>query len=280
MMEVSVAPEFKNIYMKILFFIITAVSIFSCRSTKQIEKVTAPKDSTNVVIIPVDSSEIIAKVVEDISANKINFKTFSAKIKVDAEDENGKQPEIVAQLRMIKDSAIWASISATFLNIEVYRVLITPTKVILLNKQDKIVQYRDLSFLQSVIELPVDFSTLQNILIGNPVFFPGEISAVKKQENMLMIFSAGEFFKQLLIVGEDSKLPLQSKLDDINVFRSRTANFRYGDYETIAGRNFATFRQIMVSEKNKLDLKLKYKQVEFDKDVNVTLNVPKNYSEK
>jgi phosphoribosylformylglycinamidine synthase len=34
---------------------------------------------------------------------------------------------------------------------------------------------------------------------------------------------------------------------------------------------------VSVSEKNKLDVKLNYKQYEFNKEVSITFNVPKNY---
>lgn len=265
---------------RIILLLFISATIFSCRSTKQINKVIAPKDSTNIVVIPIDSVGSVEHILEDIKANYIDFKTFSAKVKVEVEDKNGKQPDLTAQIRIIKDSAIWISISATFLNIEVYRLLITPQKVILLNKQDKVVQYRDLIFLQEVIEIPFDFKTMQDLLVGNPVFFTDEITSIKKQDNLILISSLGKYFKHLLTASNDTKLILQSKLDDVDINKNTTTTIKYGDYEIFAGRQIATFRQIMISEKNKLDVKMKYKQVEFDKDVSVVLNVPKNYTEK
>ena len=254
--------------------------IFSCRSTKQISKVISPKDSTNIVLIPIDSLGNSKEILNEISSHYINFETFSAKIKVEAEDKNGKQPDLIAQVRIIKDSAIWISISATFLNIEVYRLLITPSKVILLNKQDKIVQYRDLDYLSEVIQIPVDFKTMQDLLVGNPVFFPEEITSIKKQDNLILISSSGEYFKHLLTASNDTKLIQQSKLDDVGLNKNSTTTIKYSDYENFAGRLVATSRQIIISEKNKLDVKMKYKQVEFDKDLNVVLNIPRNYTEK
>ena len=233
-----------------------------------------------MVVIPIDSVVNVANVLEDIRSNFIDFKTFSAKIKVDVEDKNGKQPDLIAQVRIIKDSAIWISISATFLNIEVYRVLITPYKVTLLNKQDKVVQYRNLDFLREVIEIPFDFTTMQNLLVGNPVFFPNEITSIKKLDNLIMISSLGPFFKHLLTAANDTKLIIQSKLDDVDLNKNSTTTIKYSVYETFAGRHVATFRQIIISEKNKLDIKMKYKQVEFDKDLSVVLNVPRNFTEK
>ena len=71
---------------------------------------------------------------EELAKKHIDFRSFSAKIKLDIEDSKGKKPDLLANVRMIKDSAIWISISATILNVEVFRVIYTKDSVILLNK--------------------------------------------------------------------------------------------------------------------------------------------------
>ena len=70
---------------------------------------------------------------------------------------------------------------------------------------------------------------------------------------------------------------MHSKLDDLDVARNRTADITYGDYENKSGFDFSTYREITVSEKNKLDIRLNYKQYEFNKDLSVSFRVPKNY---
>jgi len=118
---------------------IFASSVVSCRTTKNINKVIAPKDTTDLMVnkSAEDSLKIVNATIDQLNAHYIDFKTFSAKIKVDVTDSKGKQPDITAIVRILKDSAIWISLSATFLNIEVYRVLIKKDSVILLNKQAK-----------------------------------------------------------------------------------------------------------------------------------------------
>ena len=101
----------------IVFFAILIFSVSSCRTVKQINKAIAPKDSTAVVIIDqskVDSLLMIKRTIENLNRNYIDFKTFNAKIKVDYQDNNGKQPDVTAIVRMIKDSAIWISLTASF----------------------------------------------------------------------------------------------------------------------------------------------------------------------
>ena len=154
------------------FFLVNIVNI-GCRTTRKINKAIAPKDTTSIMInkSAADSAAFVNEAMQQFRNRRIEFKTFSAKIKVEIEDSKGKQPDITAVVRIIKDSTIWISLSATFLNIEVYRVRITKDSVILLNKQNKEVQFRSLDFLQDVTEIPFDFKTVQDLLVGNPVFY-------------------------------------------------------------------------------------------------------------
>ena len=141
---VSATPELNNIEMKRAFLIVCIILslLISCRSTKQINKVIAPKDSTlNVNDVVKDSALMqLNKDLLEFKKHYIDFNTFSAKIKADVETSKEKLPDLTAVVRIQKDKAIWMSVSATFLNIEVYRVYITPDSVILLNKKDKEVQ--------------------------------------------------------------------------------------------------------------------------------------------
>lgn len=262
---------------------IMMIAITSCRTVKQINKAIAPKDTAVAIIFDKtknDSLLMIQKTIENLNHNYIDFKTFNAKIKVDYEDNKGKQPDVTAIVRIVKDSAIWISLTATFLNIEIYRVLIKKDSVILLNKQDKEVQYRSLDYLQEVTEIPFDYKTLQDLLVGNPVFTDSNIVYYKKNENQILFSMVGKYFKNLLTLSSDNFYLTHSKLDDVDMNRSRTADLTYASYENKTGFNFSTYREITVSEKNKLDIRLNFKQYEFNKELSVSFNIPKNYTAK
>ncbi len=267
-----------------MFFIssilITWLLADSCKTTKNLNKAIAPKD-TVAIVIPnqtiEDSIRNIETTMEAFYKHHVNFKTFSAKIKIDYEDSKGKQPDVIAKVDIIKDSAIKVSITATIINLEVFRILITKDSVILMNKNKKEVQYRSIDFLQETTEIPFDFYTMQDFLVGNPVFIDSNIVSLKKTENNTLVAMVGFYFKHLLTITNDNQLMMHSKLDDVDLSRSRTADITYSDYETKDGLLFSTFREISVSEKNKLDIQLKYKQWEINKELSISFNVPKNY---
>jgi Domain of unknown function (DUF4292) len=263
------------------FLIILVFSLFSCKTVKQINKAIAPKDSSSVTIIDqskLDSIMMVKKTIENLNRNYIDFKTFNAKIKVQYQDSRGKNQDVTAIVRIIKDSTIWISITASLLSIEAYRVLITKDSIIVLNKLEKEVQYRSFDYLQEVTEIPFDYKTLQDLLVGNPVFIDSNIVYYKKTDNQILFSMVGKYFKNLLTVSADNYSLSHSKLDDVDIARSRTADLTYGEYENKSGFNFSTYREITVSEKNKLDIRLNYKQYEFNKELSVSFNIPKNYT--
>ena len=271
-------------YISTVSLLLTLIfAAFSCKTVKRINKAIAPKDSTAVIIIDqtkTDSLLMIKKTIDNLNQNYIHFKTFTAKIKVEYQDTKGKQPDVTAIVRILKDSAIWISLSASFLNIEIYRALITKDSVILINKQNREVQYRSLDYLQEITEIPFDYYTLQDLLIGNPVFIDSNIVYYKKTDGQILFSMAGKFFKHLLTLSADNYFLTHSKLDDVDISRSRTADLTYADYENKNGFNFSTYREITVSEKNRLDIRLNFKQYEFNKELSVSFNIPKNYTRK
>ena len=273
---------FKIKFMKVtgwITVILLSLLFTQCRSGRIITKAIAPRDTTKVIEMksPADSFLLVNSTKEIIKKNFIDFKTFSAKIKLEIDDSKGRKPDLLANIRMIKDSAIWISISASILNLEVFRVLITKDSVILLNKQEKEVQYRSISYLQEITEIPFNFKTLQNLLVGNPIFYSDSNINVRKFEEFLLVSSINSEFKNLLTISTSDNTLKHSKLDDVNFARNRTADFTYDSYENNNGFKFSTYRQIIASEKNKLDVRMNFKQFEFNKELSVYFSVPKNY---
>ena len=265
----------------VYLFVMFSMGCRTTRHTRHITKAIAPKDSTGRIAITkltnADSAILVNQTVDNMRQHHIDFKTFNARIKVEYQDSKGKQPDIIGVMRIIKDSAIWVSLSAPIFNIEVYRMLITRDSVILMNIREKEVQYRSLDYLQDLTQIPFDYATLQDLMIGNPIFNKGKIISFKKSESRVLVLTVGEYFKHLLTLSADNFLLLHSKLDDVEIARNRTADITYGDYNYTTGTAFSTYREITVSEKNKLDIRLNFKTFEFNKDLSVSFHVPKNY---
>jgi Domain of unknown function (DUF4292) len=269
---------------RIIFIAVVIVSIFaSCRSARKIQTAITRKDTTAapVAITPIsnpraDSVAFIRENYQRIMNNRISYTTFSGKIDVDYTSGEGKKYNVNAHIRMYRDSVIWISVTA-ILGIEGLRAYITKDSVKLLNKQDKVYTARSVSYLQEVTALPLDLSSLQDLLIGNPVFLDSNIVSYTATPGSISFQSIGGFFKNLFTIRQDDKLMQSCKLDDMDELRSRTCYLTYDDYESKKGPQFATKRNISVSEKSKLDIKLDFRQYEFNETLSFPFTVPKNY---
>ncbi len=150
----------------------------------------------------------------------------------------------------------------------------------LVNKVEKWIKKKSVNYLQEVSEIPFDFTTLQDLLIGNPVFLDSNVISYQSGARYLTVLMVGDLFKHLVTLDKSNLRVLHSKLDDLDVQRNRTCDITFGNYEFKNGHDFSTYRNISVAEKSKLDIYLDFKQYSFNDPLNYTFEVPKNYKRK
>lgn len=258
------------------------ILVFSaCRSTKKLQQAIIKKD-TVVTVVPevlpthADTVRMVNDLLTSVQKNRIEFKTFSAKIKVDYFNSKGKQPDFVANVRMKKDSLIWLSLGNE-LGIEGFRVLITPDSIKVLDKLANTYQVRPLSHIQELSQIPFAFSDLQNLLVGNPVFFNRDsITSYTRNDRGFTLLSVDALFKNLISINNNF-LVEKSKLDDNDPARNRTCDLIYTEYENKAGVPFSSYREIFISQQNKLDVQLKFKDYKFNEELSFPFSIPKKF---
>ena len=271
--------------------ILLSMVLFACRPAKKVQKIQeaiSKVDTTPVVVVADNKTEnksaikkteptISAKdIFEKVEKNKIKFSYFNAKVRVRYEGKEGGD-EATAFIRLKKDSAMWLSLRGA-LGIEGFRVLITRDSVKVMNLLKKNVQFRSISYLQEITGIPFDFATLEDMVVGNPVFIDSSIIGYKvNASNQLLVLTGGKIFKHLLTLDNTDFKILHSKLDDIDVGRNRTCDITFSDYENISGILFSTSRKISVAEQSKLDVNLDFKQHSFNQPLTFPFNIPKNY---
>jgi hypothetical protein len=263
--------------------LVTIVFVFSaCRTTKKIQTAISKTD-TAVIQSPVitkpageDSVATIKDNYTKIIANQFNYNTFSAKIDVDYIDADGKKYNVNAHVRMNRDSTIWISVTA-ILGIEGLRALITKDSIKILDKQNKTYKARDISYLKDITALPLTLRSLQDLFIGNPVFFDNNIIGYSRAQGNISLKSAGDIIKGLFTFNEDSKRLQSCKLDDADELQNRSCLISYDKYEDKKGKLFSEKREISITEKSTMVLKLDYKQYEFNEMLSFPFSIPKGY---
>ena len=273
--------------MKIASAVISLLIImFACRPAKKIQKTSEVISNSKIDTTPVaatsetktaDSTQLVNDVFDKVLKNKINFTTFNAKVKTAYKSKEGDE-DATAYIRLKKDSVIWLSLRGP-LGIEGFRILITKDSVKVINFLKKNVQLQNISVLQEFTGIPLDFSTLQDLIVGNPVFIDSNIQSYNTDnEKHLQILMNGIFFKHLMTIDNTDYKILQSKLDDINPGTKRTCNISYSNYDNSASVLFSTKRDISVEAGQSIsDINLDFKQFSFNQPLTFPFAVSANY---
>ena len=270
--------------MKLLHYVgilVFTAGLFACRSTKKIQQAIVKKDSVVVVVMEdlpnhADTVEMVNHLLDSVAKRQMAYSTFSAKIKVDYSNQKGKQPDFVANVRMQKDSIIWISLSND-IGIEGLRIIISPDSIKVLDKLANTYQQRPLSSIQEVSQIPFAFTDLQNLLIGIPVFFNKDsILSYSSKTTGYTILSYGPLFRHFLSIDTEYRIE-KSKLDDTDPVLNRTADLFYKEYEDKTGFLFSTYREIFISQQNKLNVQLKFKDYKFNEVLTFPFSIPKRY---
>ena len=150
----------RNILNSILFGA-CALAIVGCRPKKEIVK--APPV---VEAIPVNSkkSENLAVLL----GKDLQYNTLSLKGKADL-DIDGNANNVTLNIRIKKDEKIWFSVTALGGALEAARGVITPDSLLLMNRLQKTVLRKPLSYIHGYTNKQVNFGWLQSILTGNTI---------------------------------------------------------------------------------------------------------------
>lgn len=272
---------------KTAYFILMAALITGCRPSKKVQRIQdaiSKKDTVQATIVKpleeaIDSFSIVKSIIGNLNKQRVNFTTFSAKIKVAYQGKESGDQNATAYIRILKDSIIWISLTGA-LGIEGVRLQINKDSFQLMNKLEKTYQRRSISYLQDLTQVPFDFYALQEFIIGNPVFIDSNVVSYKATENELLVLMVGPIFKHLITLENKDFKVTHSKLDDTNPLRNRTCDITYDDYENTNNFYFSTKRRVTVAEKSKLDIDIQFKAYSFDKPQDYPFSIPKNYKRK
>jgi len=218
-------------------------------------------------------------IVEPLWSKTIDFKTFSGKAKMHY-DGPELNVDFIAHIRIRKDSVIWINITGSFLGIQaqVGRVLITKDSVKFVNQLQKEVTLMAMGQATSLLNVPVDYSLLQNFIMGD---------AFRKSGNITDVTSLPEAWA--IQVEDDSSIQrvTYSKTDSTiaNVqMAMRNNNSLHGinqfkNYFSLPAHKFATGREANIQYAGKqYYLGVDFQNFDFDVELDYPFSIPKNFS--
>lgn len=266
---------------KVVYIIALMVIVASCstyRKVQVIKDALSKNDSASTILIAkkpkVDSAVIVEGIVQKIELAKIDFTTMNARCKVDYETSKNADSYLV-NVSIQKDKAIYLTVRGA-MGVIGLKALINKDSVVLIYPLSKKVERKPLSYLQEVIKIPFTFTTVQDLLVGNPIFMENtKIVSYKTNNGKLEVGLIGALFKSLIILSEDNSKILNLKLDDIDLSQHRTCDISYSDHASFAKFQFPKYREISIVANNKLAVYIDVKEYAFDESLKYTFAVPK-----
>lgn len=252
-----------NRWVSVLLFIGFVFS--SCGTKKKGMQVVPPTDKTSQVVLD-----------GGITINNLDFYTFSGKAKTNLELGEEKM-DATMHIRIDKDKAIWISITATVLNLEVARLLITQDSVKILDKFHSVYYEKPFSFIQQYTTEGIDFLLLQATLLGNTnerLLRTDKLTVAQSDEEIQVIGLRDRLFFQYGL-GEGNHV---SSFLLSSEYQGKSVQALYSDFDASSGYTFARSQTFLLrNDLMFVKAVLTYQSVDFNRVVDMPFAVPARY---
>ena len=225
--------------------------------------------------------------------HETNFADFSARYSATF-TTNKKQTSFSGQLRILRDSIIWVSISPA-LGIEVARIMITQDSIKMMNRIEEAYYQSDIQYINKLLNATLDFDMFQAFLLGNDFSFyeNGKFKADISNKNYHLSTANRSKLKKYLRKNEtEVSIPLQQIWLDPETFKiikiivkelesgGRKIEANYTDFEVVAGQTIPTKAEFRVETEELADFTLEYSKIAIDQAQSFPFSIPSKYKEK
>jgi hypothetical protein len=274
----------------LLLFVSIMVLAFACKTKQKTVTTPPPLDTTataevNKDLVEDKPADSLLKVIRQ---KELTFKTLTAKVDVDA-DLDKNNASFSCNLRMVKDSAIWISISPV-LGIEAIRILITTDSVKFINRLKNTYFKGDYKVVNQMLQLDADFKMVQSILLGKTYLFYVEKNYLTSIDDKHYLISTLPKRKLKKAVAEEENpwlLVHANWIDPANFMvnklfikdfkANRKLEVNYSNFITVDGQPIAKDVEIDIKAEKPAKIKLVYNKVTLNKSVNLPFTIPDNF---
>lgn len=246
-----------------LILLFALVLITSCKSTKMVSEGS------------VDTKLTAKSVIKSHYQNENGFKSLNGKVRISYSDGETAQ-NVSVSLRMQKDKAIWLSAP-----LGIVKAYITPNRVSFYNKLENEYFDGDFTYLSNLLGTQVDFSILQNLLMGQAIVDLREEKFnidISDETYRLTPKLTGALYKLLFRVEpKNYKMALQQLSQPLE---NRLLKITYENYQNIDNEILPNRIKIEATAKEKENLiELEFRNLELNGAINFPYAIPKGFKE-
>ena len=206
---------------------------------------------------------------------KLDAEWYSSKAKISFQDQN-QSVKFSTTIRMRKDSVIWMNVKK--LGVEAARIQITKDSIYIINRLDKNYIISDFKYIEDRYSLPANFTTLQDLLLGNPVVMTMENkSADTKALNYILKANNNQIENKYWL---DGATFLLAEMNFKEEEQKRELSVEQSRYEAI--NDFGSFpkeRDITVEsrETGKISIAIEFSKIEINTAKSIKFKIPDHY---
>jgi hypothetical protein len=198
---------------------------------------------------------------------------MNARVKVNYETVD-KSDNYLANISIDKGKAIYITVRGA-MGVIGLKAMITKDSVFLFYPLNKKLEKRPLSYIQEVVKIPFTYATLEDLIVGNPIFIDdASVVGYKMFNNKLQVGLVGGLFKNLISLSEDNTKVLHLKLDDIDVNQHRTCDITYYNHVAFLQDQFPLDRDIAIAAQSRLEIHVEIKDYAFNEPLKYTFSIP------
>ncbi len=210
------------------------------------------------------------------ATKKITYNTFQCKAKMHFESEKDKQ-NFNINFRLRKDSLIWVSINAPIIG-EIARAVITRDSVKAIERINKKQYLYSYANLQKLINIEVDFNTLQELILGNAIATDGMVTEIKELGNLSNILIKGKDYTNQLTYARNDSCLKQIQLQTARPASTSSLLINLNEYQLIDFRFLPVQRKYTILDvKGAMQLDMDINKAEFDLQIDFPFSIPRNY---
>lgn len=267
-----------NRIIRIILIIVTLVCsagiISSCSSSKKITGSKIKEMSAN-------------RLMREITANSFDFESLQAKVGIKVETEDNAF-NLKGQLKMKKDSILWASITLP-LGLEVARIKVTTDSIFFINKSNKSYlaeQSESFNYLQNI---NADINTIQSVFTGNiflinkksdnNVFIKDNKYNLLSEENITFINNK---YKKNFTINKNIIIdPTLFRITKYEIINNEDSDYGltidYSDFINIGGKYLPSIIKINISTEEKMYITITYSNISTNNNTQYNFSIPKKY---
>lgn len=267
-----------NRIIRIILIIVTLVCsagiISSCSSSKKITGGKIKEMSAN-------------RLMREINANSFDFESLQAKVGIKVEREDNAF-NLKGQLKMKKDSILWASITLP-LGLEVARIKVTTDSIFFINKSNKSYlaeQTKSFNYLQNI---NADINTIQSVFTGNiflinkksdnNVFIKDNKYNLLSKENITFINNK---YKKNFTINKNIIIdPTLFRITKYEIINNEDSDYGltidYSNFIEIKGKYLPSIIKINISTEEKMYITITYSNISTNNNTQYNFSIPKKY---